>query len=132
MIDLIREVSLGQLASFLEVSRGGEMGVDVVLMRVTRQGTNTKRRRLAQLAVVTDDGDVLAREFGQSGKPMLSRVNPYGNLILSPAEMEQYITEAGALIAGADEARADRIRRVLELARQCRDKPGTELHLQGD
>jgi len=75
------------------------MGVDVVLMRVTRQGTNTKRRRLAQLAVVTDDGDVLARKFGQSGKPMLSRVNPYGNLILSPAEMEQYITEAGALIA---------------------------------
>jgi len=108
------------------------MGVDVILMRVTRRGTSTKRRRLTQLAVVTDDGDVLAREFGQSGKPMLSRVNPYGNLILSPAEMEQYITEAGALIAGADEARADRIRRVLELARQCRDKPGTELHLQGD
>jgi len=108
------------------------MGVDVILMRVTRRGTSTKRRRLTQLAVVTDDGDVLARDFGQSGKPMLSRVNPYGDLILSPAEMEQFITEAGALIAGADEVGADRIRRVLELARQCRDEPGTELHLQGD
>lgn len=77
------------------------MGVDVVLMRVTRQGTS-------------------------------SRVNPYGDLILSPAEMEQFITEAGALIAGSDEVGADRIRRVLELARQCRDEPGTELRLQGD
>lgn len=108
------------------------MGVDVVLVRVARQGTSTKHRRLTQLAVVTDEGDVLAREFEQSGKPMLSRVRPYGDLVLSPAEMEQFITEAGALIAGADEVGADRIRRVLELARQCQDEPGTELHLQGD
>jgi hypothetical protein len=92
------------------------MGVDVVLMRVTRQGTSTKRRRLTQLAVVTDEGDVLAREFGQSGKPILSRVSPYGDLVLSPAEMEQFITEAGALIARADEVGADRICRVLEPA----------------
>jgi len=46
--------------------------------------------------------------------------------------MDQFIDEAETLAAGADEADAGRIRRVLELARRCRDTPGTELHLQGD
>jgi hypothetical protein len=63
---------------------------------------------------------------------MLSRVDPYRDLILSPAEMEQFTSEAGSLIARTDEAGAALICRVPELARRCRDDPGTELHLQGD
>lgn len=108
------------------------MGVDVVLMRVTQCGTSPKRRRLSPLAMVIDDRDVLARAFAQSGTPMLSRVAPYRDLILSPAEMEQFTSEAGSLVARADETGAALIRRVLELARRCRDEPGTELHLHGD
>ena len=101
------------------------MGVDVVLMRVARQGTSPKRRRLLPLASVADEGDVIARTFSQSGKPMLSRVDPYGDLVLSPAEMDQFMAEAESLAAGANVTDADRIRRVLELARRCRDIPGT-------
>lgn len=108
------------------------MGMDVVLMRVTQRGTSLKRRRLSPLAMVTDDGDVLARALARGGTPLLSRADPCRELILSPAEMEQFISEARSLAARADEAGAALIRRVLELARRCRDEPGTELHLQGD
>ncbi len=113
-------------------AKEGVVGVDVVLMRVARQGTSPKRRRLSPLASVGDENDVIARTFSGSGKPMLSRVDPYGDLVLSPAEMGQFIAEAESLAAGADETDAVYIRRVLELARRCRDSPGTELHLQGD
>jgi hypothetical protein len=113
-------------------AKEGVVGVDVVLMRVVRQGTSPKRRRLSPLVSVGDENDVIARTFSGSGKPMLSRVDPYGDLVLSPAEMGQFIAEAESLAAGADETDAVRIRRVLELASRCRDTPGTELHLQGD
>ena len=108
------------------------MGVDVVLMRVTSQGTSPKRRRRSQLAVIGDERDVTARKFRDSGKPMLSRVDPYGDLILSSAEMEQFIAEAAPLVIGANEADAAHLGRILELARRCRDDSGTELHFQGD
>jgi len=108
------------------------MGVDVVLMRVARQGTSPKRRRLSPLASVGDEDGVIARSFSESGTPMLSRVDPYGDLVLSPAEMGQFIAEAEFLAAGAGVTGVGLIRRVLELARRCRDTAGTELHLQGD
>jgi hypothetical protein len=53
-----------------------------------------KRRRLSPLAMVIDDGDVLARTLTQGGTPLLSRVDPYRDLILCPAEMQQFIGEA--------------------------------------
>lgn len=108
------------------------MGIDVALMRVAQHGTSPRRRQLTPLATVTDEGDLLAREFTTSRTPMLSRADPYRDLILSSAEMEQFIEEAGSLIAGADDACEARIHRVLDLARRCRDEPDTELHLQGD
>jgi hypothetical protein len=108
------------------------MGVDVVLMRVTRKGTSSKGRRLSQFAVVGDARDRAATIFRNSGKPMLARVDPYGDLILSSAEMEQFIAEAASLIAGANEADAAHLGQILELARRCRDDSGTELHFQGD
>lgn len=108
------------------------MGVDVVLMRVTQDGTSPKRRRRSPLAMVADEGDDLAQAFTQSGMPMLSRVYPYKDLILTAAEMEQFMQEAESLIAGADVTCAARLRQVLGLARRCRNEPGTELHLQGD
>lgn len=108
------------------------MGLDVVLMQVTQRGTSPRRGRRLPLAMVADEGDLLGRAFPASGKPMLVRADPYQDLILSPAEMEQFIEEAESLIAGADEACASRLRQVLDLARRCRDDPDTELHLQGD
>lgn len=108
------------------------MGIDVVLMEVSRPGTSPKRRQLRQVALVADADDVLAGALPASGKPMLSRVDPYGDLILTPAEMDQFIAEAESLLADADVTEAERINLALELARQCRDNPCYELHLQGD
>lgn len=108
------------------------MGLDVVLMHVEQRGTSTKRRRLTPLAAVPDEGDVLARAFPASGLPMLSRAGPYRDLILRPAEMEQFINEAESMITGADKTCGARIREVLDLARRCKDDLSTELHLQAD
>jgi hypothetical protein len=63
---------------------------------------------------------------------MLSRVDPHRDLILNPAEMEQFSSEVRSLAARVDEAGVALIHQVLELACRCRDEPGTELHLQGD
>ena len=117
------------LRGFHGVAEEGVMCVDVVLMQVAWQGTSPRRRRLPPLASVADEDSVIARTFSRSGKPMLSRVDPYGDLVLSPAEMGQFIAEAESLAVGAG---AGLIRQVLDLARRCRDMPGTELHLQGD
>lgn len=108
------------------------MGVDVVLVQVSREGSGPKRRRLRQAAVVGDGDDFFARKCQESGMPMLSRVDPYKDLILSSAEMDQFIGEVGALISGTDASGRDRICRILELARQCQNDPNSELHLQGD
>lgn len=86
------------------------MGVDVTLMQVTQRGTSPKGRRLSPLAAVVDRDDVIVWAFRDSGRPMLARVDPYGDLILSRAEMDQFIAEAESLASGTDEAAADRIR----------------------
>ncbi|MEN3535848.1 hypothetical protein AAH991_12095 [Microbispora sp. ZYX-F-249] len=71
------------------------MGVDVVLMRVEQRGTSPKRRTLAPVAVAPDPEEVfvrlVARVRGRGTHPMLERVDPYGSLILSPAEMPQFL-----------------------------------------
>lgn len=75
------------------------------------------------LASAGDEDDIIARAFSGSGKPVLSRVDPYGDLVLSPAEMGRFIAEAGSLAGGVDETGAGRVRRVLELARRCGGTP---------
>jgi len=82
--------------------------------------------------MVIDEGDVFARKFRESDKAMLSRADPYRDLILSPAEMDQFTEEVESLLAGADETEAHRIHQVMELVGRCRGDPSTELHLQGD
>ena len=69
------------------------MGVDVVLKQVSQPGTSPKRRRLTQVDVVPDGDDVFARICARSKLPMLSRVDPYGDVILTAAEMPQFIAE---------------------------------------
>lgn len=63
---------------------------------------------------------------------MLSRVASYGDLILSSAEMEQFIAEVAPLVGGANEADTAHLGRILELARRCRADSETELHFHGD
>lgn len=109
------------------------MGVDVVLTRVDQPGRSPKRRRLTQLDVVPDPDDVFARICQRSKLPMLRRVDPYRDLILTAAEMAQFLTELATErnLATVDEERT-LLAAAHHLAQRCLTDPSTELHLQGD
>ncbi|WP_405063900.1 hypothetical protein OG474_20265 [Kribbella sp. NBC_01505] len=105
------------------------MGVDVLLLRVDRAGTSPKRRRLVQLAVLGDPDDVFAGLCARSDLPMLGRVDPYGDLVLTTSEMPQFLAELAAEHAREPQELLTGIR---QLAERCAAEPGTELHLVGD
>ncbi len=109
------------------------MGVDVVLKRVDQPGTSPRRRRLVELDAVVDADEVFAGICTRSGLPMLSRVDPYGDLVLTAAEIPQLVeeldTEAGR--AGED-AEREVLAAVRRLAERCAAEAGTELYLEGD
>jgi hypothetical protein len=108
------------------------VGVDVALVEVSALGTSPRRRRIRPLAALPDSDDILARSFGEARSPMLRRIDPYKDLILTSPEMVQLLTELDLLLASSASEASGRIRQVMELASQCRDIPGTELRFQGD
>jgi hypothetical protein len=109
------------------------VGVDVVLNQVSQAGTSPKRRRLTQLDVVLDGSDVFARICERSTLPLLSRVDPYGTLILTAAEIPQLIaeldTERGRAAGGP---KCDHLADTRRLAERCATEASAELHLEGD
>jgi hypothetical protein len=107
------------------------MGIDIVLMAVSQRGTSGRRRRCTPLAMVLDGDDFFADRCQHSELPMLGRAKPYGQLVLTPAQMDQFIAEVSAL-RPADTTADDRLARILALADRCRATTGSELHLQGD
>ncbi|GAA1554933.1 hypothetical protein GCM10009804_09770 [Kribbella hippodromi] len=109
------------------------MGVDVVLKQVSRPGTSSRRRRLAQLDIVPDTDDVLARICERSKLPMLRRVDPYDDLILTAAEMPQFLDEVETerKLTTDDQERA-LLAAVHHLGEHCSTQPCTELHLESD
>ncbi|MFC6157075.1 hypothetical protein [Kribbella jiaozuonensis] len=109
------------------------MGVDVALTQVIQPGTSGKRRQLTQLDVVPDPADVFPGICQRSNLPMLRRVDPYRDLILTAAEMPQLLAELQTerTLATTDEERT-LLTAVHHLAERCATDPPTELHLQGD
>ena len=109
------------------------MGVDVVLKQVSQPGTSSKRRRLTQLDVVADADDVFARICERSKLPMLGRVDPYGDLILTALEMPQFLDEVETerRLATGDQERS-LLAAVHHLGERCSTQTRTELHLEGD
>jgi len=64
---------------------------------------------------------------------MLSRVNPYGTLILTRSEMAQFISEVEVeFVKVGDEEVRNLLNRVLGLARECENNEANELRLEGD
>jgi hypothetical protein len=109
------------------------MGVDVVLTQVSQPGTSSKRRRLTQVNVVPDGDDVFARICVRSQLPMLSRVDPYGDLVLTTSEMPQLLAEVNEELGLATTApERELLAAVRRMAERCAADTSTELHLEGD
>ncbi|WP_206789184.1 hypothetical protein [Amycolatopsis sp. MtRt-6] len=109
------------------------MGVDVLLMAVRQRGTSPKGRQVRPVEVLLDPGDRFAGLCTSSRRPTLSRVHPWKSLILTRADMPQFISEVEAELAEAgDREVKDLLRRVLGLARECAAHETYELHLDGD
>ena len=104
-----------------------------MLNAVDQPGTSSRRRRLTQLDVVPDTRDVFARICGRSKLPMLRRVDPYGDLILTPSDAPQLLEELKAELAlTTDDEERSLLTAVSKLAERCLTDPSTELQLQGD
>ncbi|MDH2429678.1 hypothetical protein [Sphaerisporangium sp. TRM90804] len=113
------------------------MGVDAVLMRVEQQGTSPRRRSLTAVGTAVDRNDALVRLVdqtrGRSATPMLQRLDPYGSVIFSSAEMPQFLEELTRLEALAETSEELRVIQAFEeLAHECAADPTLELHLDGD
>ncbi|MFF2266657.1 hypothetical protein ACFVTZ_00165 [Cellulosimicrobium cellulans] len=108
------------------------MGVDVTLARIVQEGTSPRRRSTTSIAVLLDDGGVLARLLPASELPMLARVDPYGDFILSGSEMEQLLDELNVLRSRSDRSEAVVIDKVVALVERCRGEPGWALRFEGD
>lgn len=76
------------------------MGVDIALFRVEQQGSSPRRRRFVRVDAYLDEGDQFVRACAEPSLPMLSRVDPYGSLILTSEEMGQFVDEVIELSAG--------------------------------
>ncbi|MEW2399876.1 hypothetical protein [Streptomyces sp. NPDC046862] len=100
---------------------------------MAQQGSSPKRRRVSLVDVVVDDADRFACLCAESGLPMLSRVAPYGSLILTRADMEQFTAEIEAVRGRVDDPSGRALLEgVVRLAGICAAESSTELHLDGD
>ncbi|MEU0533239.1 hypothetical protein [Amycolatopsis tolypomycina] len=109
------------------------MGVDVLLMTVRQRGTSPKGRQVSPVEFLLDPAGRFARLCASSRQPMLSRVDPVKTLVLTRADMPQFISEVETeLAASGDREVTDLLERVLGLARQCAAQESHELHLDGD
>ncbi|MEU6076662.1 hypothetical protein [Micromonospora sp. NPDC047074] len=111
------------------------MGVDVVLYRVV--GVRSARRRVVPAEVLPDPDDVLldlvGRVRGAGGTPLLDRVDPVGELVVSAGQAAQLLAELCRL---AEVARSTpemtHVRRLDRLVRRCREDREMEIRFEGD
>ncbi|MCP9205962.1 hypothetical protein [Streptomyces cucumeris] len=109
------------------------MGVDVILVQVRQKGSSPKGRQLSILGVVSDNSDSFAKMCDSSGMPTLQRVDPYGSLILTAQQMDQFLTDVAALRKKErNAAHGPQLERIESFARRCADDASLELHLEGD
>ncbi|WP_327634444.1 hypothetical protein OHB24_31245 [Kribbella sp. NBC_00482] len=88
---------------------------------------------MTQLDVVPDSDDVFVRLCARSSLPMLGRVDPYGDLVLTAVEMPQFVAELDQELAGPlTVAEREVLSAVRRLAERCATNRSTELHLEGD
>lgn len=82
---------------------------------------------------MSDQRDRFAELCNGCGLPMLERVDPYGLLMLSSSEMDQFTTEL-ATLRQREKARPHSalLDRIDQLARRCLADPDLQLRIDGD
>ncbi|MFI5833188.1 hypothetical protein ACIA5A_05870 [Micromonospora sp. NPDC051300] len=113
------------------------MGVDAVLYRRVRAGTDRRRSSYVSIEVVADRQDVLldllTRVRGGGRTPMLDRVAPLGELTVDAEQVPHLLTELRCLLEAARAPQeVDQIRRLARLAHRCREGRDVELRFEGD
>ncbi|RXR24844.1 hypothetical protein EQW78_07040 [Oerskovia turbata] len=108
------------------------MPLGIVLVIVSQHGTSPRRRTRTTLAAACDGDGELVRRCASSGRSMLAKIDPYGDLVLTSSEMKRLIDELGSLDAGPHGAARRIIDETLELASRCAVDPATEVHFVGD
>jgi hypothetical protein len=109
------------------------MGVDVVLKQVSQSGTSPKNRRLTRVDGVLDSADLFMHVCENTNLPMLSRVKPYGSLILTAPDMPQFISEIDTVRRSVERSSERQLLDGIEaLAERCSGDASFELHLDGD
>lgn len=108
------------------------MPLDILLVAVSQRGTSSRRRTLRTLAAACDTEGELVRLAAASGRPLLAKIDPYGDLVLTSAEMEQLLAELRSLDGATSGTAARIVDEVVGLAERCTVDATTELHLIGD
>ena len=113
------------------------MGVDAVLYRRVRAGTDRRRPSYVSIEVVADRQDVLldllTRVRGGGRTPLLDRVEPLGELTVDAGQVPHLLTELRCLLEAARAPReVDQIRRLARLAHRCLEGRDVELRFEGD
>ncbi|RFU87756.1 hypothetical protein DY218_05745 [Streptomyces triticagri] len=82
---------------------------------------------------VLDGADVFAGICRACDLPMLNRVDPYGDLILTSQDMPELLADIDVVVgAGVAEAERSVLAAVRALAQRCVEESSLELHLEGD
>ena len=91
------------------------MPLDILLVAVSQRGTSSRHRTRTTLAAACDDGEPV-RRCAASRRPMLAKVDQYGDLVLTSSEMEQLIDELRSLDIPQHGAASRVAHETLELA----------------
>ncbi|MFE0673491.1 hypothetical protein [Streptomyces sp. NPDC058867] len=109
------------------------MGVDVILARINKIGSSSRGRQITVLEIVPDGSDIFARMCEESNTPMLQRVDPYGSLVLTTQQMEQFAQEVQLLRKRFEStSQISQLEQIEALAFRCMSDSSLELHLEGD
>jgi hypothetical protein len=108
------------------------MPLDILLVAVSQRGKSSRHRTWTTLGAACDDGGELVRRCVPSGRPMLAKIDPYGDLVLTSSEMEQLIDELRCADMAPHGAACRVVDEVLELAARCAADPTTAPWFAGD
>ncbi|TDC79450.1 hypothetical protein E1193_19090 [Micromonospora sp. KC606] len=112
------------------------MGLDVVLYRLVRSGPGRPPSPVATQLVADPDDlllDLLTRGRGGGATPLLDRIDPLGELVVSAERALQLLTELDRLAEVArTREETDRVRQVVTIVRRCVRERDLEIRFEAD